>query len=421
MTFFLAALVACAGPALGQAGSAWLSGSDVALSPETEVLFEIGGLDGEDWQQFGLIASLAFDSGGNLYLLDTQAQHVLVVDSEGSLVRTLGGPGEGPGELDGPFGMTLLHDGRLVILDWHRATYFGPGGEYLESHPVNLFRGIPTGRLLARPDHSVIAPKASAFSGGGGGGAGDDSAARGPYTRKLTLFPFDGPSRMVPRTFHWAWDLPFAGQGVEQDLDNRQGQREMSVSMERFRAFSPGLHVDVFSDGRLALVDSVGYAVKLVSMEGVVEETLRRPIPPREVTEALQEHARARAREQAAAAGGEDPLGLLADVDPAQVRALAEAAVEGMIFADSVPVIFGMAVDRDDRIWVVRAAEDDGEAGPIDVIAPGGTYIGTIATGGLTLPDAFGPGGLMAYIDKDDLGVQTIRVMRLVSLRGRSD
>ena len=45
-------------------------------------------------------------------------------------------------------------------------------------------------------------------------------------------------------------------------------------------------------------------------------------------------------------------------------------------------------------------------------------YIGTLPANGLRIPAAFGPNGLMAYIDSDEMGVQTVRVIRLVSLDG---
>jgi len=35
---------------------------------------------------------------------------------------------------------------------------------------------------------------------------------------------------------------------------------------------------------------------------------------------------------------------------------------------------------------------------------------------GLRTPDAFGPNGLMAYIERDEMDVQTVRVVRLIAL-----
>ena len=54
--------------------------------------------------------------------------------------------------------------------------------------------------------------------------------------------------------------------------------------------------------------------------------------------------------------------------------------------------------------------------GPIDVVTADGDYIGTLAPDGLRTPSAFGPDGLMAFIESDALDVQTVRVVRLVAL-----
>lgn len=45
------------------------------------------------------------------------------------------------------------------------------------------------------------------------------------------------------------------------------------------------------------------------------------------------------------------------------------------------------------------------------LIAADGTYLGT--THGARLPVAFSPGGLVAYVEEDSLGVQRVTVSRL--------
>ena len=53
------------------------------------------------------------------------------------------------------------------------------------------------------------------------------------------------------------------------------------------------------------------------------------------------------------------------------------------------------------------------EDGPIDVLAAGGEYAGTYRTGATKMPDAFGPDGMAAFIEFDDLGVASVVVRRL--------
>ena len=49
-------------------------------------------------------------------------------------------------------------------------------------------------------------------------------------------------------------------------------------------------------------------------------------------------------------------------------------------------------------------------------MTPAGEYIGTLPPDGLRTPDAFGPDGLLAYIESDEMDVPTVRVVRLVAL-----
>ncbi len=91
-------------------------------------------------------------------------------------------------------------------------------------------------------------------------------------------------------------------------------------------------------------------------------------------------------------------------------------SVSRLVVADEVPVV-GDVEDWEDRIWVTRrGADGDRDGGPTDIVTPDGRYIGTLAADGLQTPAAFGPDGLLAYIERDELDVPTVRVIRLVSL-----
>ena len=121
----LVALAAC----LTTAGTAsaqeiiQLPAEDRPLEADFEEVYRVGALDGPEWQQFGTIIDVAFDGAGNAYLLDIDAVTVLVVGRDGDLTRTIGQPGNGPGEFDFPRHLAVMEDGRLVVADVprHRA------------------------------------------------------------------------------------------------------------------------------------------------------------------------------------------------------------------------------------------------------------------------------------------------------------
>jgi hypothetical protein len=93
-------------------GSAW--GSDAQLVPE----MSFGEMDGDLEYLLGDIVSLGVASDGTIYLVDGQVPELRSYDSNGRYVATLGGPGEGPGELNSPSGgLAVLSDDRVVIRD----------------------------------------------------------------------------------------------------------------------------------------------------------------------------------------------------------------------------------------------------------------------------------------------------------------
>jgi len=76
-------------------------------------------------------------------------------------------------------------------------------------------------------------------------------------------------------------------------------------------------------------------------------------------------------------------------------------------------VIRGIAVDPEGRIWVSRTPEevDPDAPGPVDVIDASGRYLGTVPS--MTLPDAFGPGGLAAWMGTGEFDVPIVEVRRI--------
>lgn len=93
----------------------------------------IGRLDGPDEYTFGQLAAIAAGPDGNVYALDRQGPVLRAYSADGTYLRDLGRPGEGPGELKQvDSGLSFLPDGRLLVRDPGNAriTVFGPDGEY---------------------------------------------------------------------------------------------------------------------------------------------------------------------------------------------------------------------------------------------------------------------------------------------------
>ena len=83
----------------------------------TLVLEELWRRGGEDDEEifFGLIAQVAADEEGNVYLLDGQLSQVPVFGPDGELLRILSREGDGPGETRRPGDLFLTDDGRVGL------------------------------------------------------------------------------------------------------------------------------------------------------------------------------------------------------------------------------------------------------------------------------------------------------------------
>ena len=380
-----------------------LTGEDRWLEVGFEELYRLGTMTGEDWEQFGDVHDVAFDGAGNLHIVDTQSDRVFVVGADGRLIRELGGKGGGPGEFVDAVAMTVMADGRVVVADLSRRGYhvFGPDGEFqrmvrMAGNPpvttVGFFRALP----------------------------GADAIIRVPTLARQALFTgdaFSGPL-VLPST-HVVVRESLTGEETETDTDtvsrpwlppiNFEDMRELTqrnlihVPTLALPAFSPDLHLGMLPDGRLAFSDSSAYAVKIVEPGGGVMRILTRPLYPEPMSGRVIRAERDRLLRQ-----------LEATAVPGVVPTRGGRRIEDMEFAGEIPVVRGLGTTWDGQIWVLRYGEDPLADGPIDVLTADGRYLGSYPAGATALPTAFGPGGLVAYVDTNELGVETVEVKRVV-------
>ena len=416
--------------ALGAAGcggeggpvTAGLDSPDIPLAPAVEEVYSVGVLDGAMWEMFGSVRAVAFDGDGTLLILDNDAGHVVVIDPTGEFVRTISNKGEGPGELNQPIGMAVFADRRIGVHDLMRGIQlFSREGEFLDEARFTLEEGAPGARIYALPDHSVLSTElvGASLSRLMRSLQGEDEDEAVPEGRPITRFRLDG-TRDV---FYTAWAGP---PREEAETERRDGNVRMVISGGE--AFPLPLSIGLLQDGRVVVADSVGYRIKLLEASGRVTGTLERPVAPVAVTDAIQEAERERrlAASQSGSGGGANIVmmrsvsGVIGGSsraptgpDPEVMRRMMEDQIGDLAFPEEIPVIANLAVDWSDRIWVQRSALP-GETGPTDILGADGQYFGTIAPDGLRIPAAFGPDGLLAYIERDELDIQRVRVVRLV-------
>ena len=196
-----------------------------------------------------------------------------------------------------------------------------------------------------------------------------------------------------------AWLPPIDTEGMD-----RKDLRRLRSRTQRFLPeFSAELHWGVLPDGRVAFSDSSTYAVKVARVGPGAVRIMTRPFSPEPVTARViraEKDRRLRRLEESTAPGAN-----------LQAR---RREIEELEFHTELSVIRGLGTTWDGHIWVLRRGDGPRDDGPIDVLAADGRYLGSHRPGAMRIPDAFGPDGLGAYVETNELGVQTVVVRRVV-------
>lgn len=404
-----AALLAASAAASNAQEVIQLPGDDRWLEAEFEEVYRIGSPRGEEWEQFGGIHRVAFDGTGRLFVFDPQVARIFVVGSDGVLVREIGRRGEGPGEFRSAEEMVVMDDGRVAVLDVRHRAY----------HVFNADGGFERMvRMGGDRSFAVISPHLPQR-----GATAAITAARGAGGSTFTMIYGDEAprGRRVPSRPIEHIDL--AGEEAVKSVVvpawlprlRESGDTERGQSLRR--EFVPGLHWGVLPDGSVAFSDSTAYAIRIAAAGTGISHILVRPFHPEPVTDRLISTERDR-RLRELDGTPDDQLrriyvsGQLAS--PEVNREVRRGWIEEMQFFDEVPVVRDLRTSWNGRIWVQRRGEEPADDdGPLDVLDSGGRYWGSYPPGATAMPDAFGPGGLAAFLESDEYGVQLVVVRRL--------
>ncbi len=425
IVLILISAVLAAPAAVGARQVVEMPARDQLLEADFEEVFRVGVFDGADWEMFASVPAVAFDADGNLYVFDAGDDddlRVVVLDRSGSFVHQFGSPGEGPGEFKDPYAYGVTRDGTTIVGDKGHQAYqiFDPAGGFVrmvrnrqvQPQSIGAGRGPTTTVSMSLP--MEVDPRGGAvytwepitinLLG---------STGRTHDYRAINRYTLDG-DEVQGETVVEAWLPPRETHEAMLDVSGSGSRelRDLLQAMTRPPHFEPGLRVTVLPDGGIVYADSSTYALKVTAPGGGgLIRTITRPIRPRPVTRRIEEeHKRKmeerRARDPGSGTGqstripGFSPRGL--SVDLAEVP-----------FYPVIPVIRRLSATWDGRIWALRDGDEIFEDGPIDVLTADGGYVGTYRAGATKMPDAFGPDGLAAFIELDELGVARVVVRKL--------
>ena len=318
-----------------------------------------------------------------------------------------------------------MEDGRVVVADMgHRAYHlFDANGDFdrmvrmggdplfavVESHMPQ--RG--TDALVTSTGGSMLAVTVTSVAGGGRPERPD------PTSRPIERVDLSG-EEVVKNTIAEGWRPPSADplSGIRRSADGG-----ISVSLGGASGppeFSPRLYWGVLPDGTVAFSDSSTYAVKIAATGTGVARILTRPFPPEAVTDRLIKAEKDRRLKELAATPDEELGGSRVVIDgqvvasgPEEQRKKRREQIENLQFFSEVPVIRALHTSWNGMIWVRRRGEERRSDGPVDVLDMAGRYVGSYHNDATEIPDAFGPNGLVAFIEEDELGVETVVVKRV--------
>jgi hypothetical protein len=305
--------------------------------------------------------SAGADGEGRVYVLDRGNHRVVVFDSAGIYLRTLGREGNGPGEFDLPIAFTVEPDGRVSVYDVskHGLVNFAPDGSLMAGEPLRLpYMG---GRIARSSMTLAIALQESGTSTGTV--MERVVAVQGGDTLEVVRLIKPGPTPVFLRSC-----------GVQlQDLSP---------------FFQPSLRWDL-RDGTVVASAGHEYRVDVIS-RGSVVASYRRNVYAREAT-----------LELATAEVGESMRFGNRVCDATDIA-------EQVGHDPFIPVIADLRVGPDGTIWVKRYAPP-GEASQTDILSEAGEYVGTLPPGA-PYPAAFLPAGKVVCEDVDENDAEKVTV-----------
>lgn len=395
-----AGLAACGGANAGEWAGTVRDSAGVAIveNPATGIWrpgeawrvveeLRIGVAEGDPEYQFGNIVGVDVDSDGRIYVLDQQAQQVRVFDAQGTLVRTIGRGGSGPGEFSPGAGPLFVVRGDTVLVPdvlLQRVSWFVLSGDETGSFPLPMAEGIPVAWGMT-PD--------------------------GRVAHQRMPLPLPGqPQTEVPT------ETPIVARGTDGSSDTLamipagQSVRLQGGGMQ-VRMFDPEPVWDIAADGSVLVAVNTDYSIEVRRPGGALARVIRKPFERAPVTAADRDAFMELFRE------GWKQMG----ATPEQIK-MAEQMIS---FGDYYPALARIKAGPGSTIWVQQIktaamAKELGEGfspqdagGPRwDVFDADGRYLGVVEFPANFTLMTF-DGDVVYGVLRDELDVQYVVRMRV--------
>lgn len=374
-------------------------GDAVYATIAPEPVLSIGAVDGPPEVLFGRIASVAVDGAGKLIVADAQMGEIRIFDASGTHIRTIGGPGEGPGEFRGLAGAWPTTEGTIVAVDprLDRITRFGPDGELLatatfqgpgERPMIRPIRVAGPGLFLSRVESLSLPSLEGSFTFSLEDALESISDPSGSRSEYLVRHDLEGT----------LIDTVTAVPGQATQTSAQGSGTSFSIQILRM-PFSSAAAATASPEGRMAVTTGRSYEYSTYNPTGTPERIVRLTEEPPLRTDA---HLEAWVR---GSTGGREPM------DDTQVEAALRRYRE-MPLPDRLPAWNSLVIADGGEIWARRFAIRGAETVPRDVFAADGRFLGQVmGPAGLLIQHV--AGGRITVISTDDLGVERVEVYEL--------
>jgi len=363
----------------------------------------LGQIEGPEEEVFSNLIALEVDDEGRIYVLDRDLNQLRIFSPDGEHLRSVGGPGEGPGEFRAANGLEWLPGDSLLVIDQrgNRYSVFSREGEFARSAPRGLsfyawaFRGGVVGEN--RDGIGEVRVYEMSFV--------PDGEERRPALLGVPLGDDDG--RMAATPPPGTEGFPSASAGNDTILlpvSNVPPYESYSVRTDRGGMsmgvpFAPSsvYHLgNILEGGKGGLWHGHGSEFRIFHsfLQGdtlleIVVDTEPVPVSSEEISEFEASEAAGRFREM----GGDLDLGRIPEFKP---------------------FFEGLYQDPDGYLWVSIPSEPMTVS--FAVIDPDGRYLGRLELSGFertTFIDPVVRNGRLHLVGSDELGVQYVQVFRI--------
>jgi hypothetical protein len=284
------------------------------------------------------------DPKGNIYVCDFKAGQIFKFDAGGKFLKSIGRPGQGPGEFNMPFNIATTSD-RLFVYDMqnNRLCALTLDGIFVKSVPLMMSEGRPEG-MKSLPNGDILIGWEKVYFGN----------QEKPQEYSLRVF---GPDLTLRKTIY------------SRDIWRNKYAHIGGFFTNIIQPFSPLVSWDVSSDGRIIIGYQKAYEIEIHDPVKGKTSSFTHSFEPIKVTDRDKEKFFGQMTYSSSQGGTE--------------KGAPEPIVKATEFPKEKPPFFGLLVDAEGNILVYPHRKIREEEGKIfDAFTPAGAFIATVRLDG---------------------------------------